>query len=80
MSPTLKARLASRGWGGGRPPVPVQHRAVEPLLAPPRASPALPPPSAPPAGWYDAPGADYDRWWDGAAWTEHVVYRQDITA
>lgn len=27
----------------------------------------------PPAGWYpDWPAAQQLRWWDGAAWTEHV--------
>lgn len=27
----------------------------------------------PPAGWYPDPyGAPYERWWDGAAWTEHT--------
>lgn len=33
-----------------------------------------PPPNQPPAGWYsdpDAPGGQ--RYWDGSAWTEHVV-------
>lgn len=74
MSPTMRARLASRGWGGRRTPVGrTQHLPVDPQLPPPAASPVLPPPQQPPAGWYLAPGGGYERWWDGAAWTEHVV-------
>ena len=74
MSPTLKARLASRGWGGPKSPeVRVQHLPVEPRLPPPRVSPAMPAPWRPPAGWYCASEGGYERWWDGAVWTEHVL-------
>ena len=80
MSPTLKARLASRGWAGGQAPqVRMQHLPVEPQQAPPRASPALPAPLLPPAGWYGAPDGALERWWDGDAWTEHVLYVREPT-
>lgn len=82
MTPTLKARLARRGWGGSPTVDVVQHLPVEPELAPPQAWPVLPPPSLPPAGWYlvRPPGSPtegpadgpYERWWDGAAWTPNV--------
>lgn len=42
----------------------------------PQSSPAPPPPptSGPPAGWYPDPHgrAGVQRYWDGAAWTDHV--------
>ncbi len=28
-------------------------------------------PGSTPAGWYDDPAGPGQRWWDGAAWTEH---------
>ena len=32
------------------------------------------PSGLPPAGWYPDPyGAPYERWWDGAQWTEHTT-------
>ena len=33
-------------------------------------SQSAPPP--PPAGWYPADRAGFERWWDGFRWTEHV--------
>jgi Protein of unknown function (DUF2510) len=27
---------------------------------------------APPPGWYEDPGGQGTRWWDGVQWTEHV--------
>ena len=35
------------------------------------AVPSAPPPPAVPAGWY--PAGDVQRYWDGAAWTEHTA-------
>lgn len=35
-----------------------------------------PPTSTAPPGWYDDPvGGAGKRWWDGARWTEQVVWR-----
>ncbi len=31
------------------------------------------PPAGPPAAWYDNPTGDGLRYWDGAAWTDHVA-------
>lgn len=81
MTPTLKARLASCGWGGGPASDVVQRLPLATRMPPPQASPVLPPPLLPPAGWYRCPGnagpdGEYERWWDGAAWTEHV--RRDV--
>ncbi|WP_440712091.1 DUF2510 domain-containing protein [Gordonia sp. FQ] len=45
----------------------------QPTTAPPAAAP-VPPPPAVPAGWYPDPnGAPLQRYWDGAAWTEHTA-------
>lgn len=41
--------------------------------AQPSATPPPPPPSAVPAGWYPDPSAGVQRYWDGAAWTEHTA-------
>lgn len=41
--------------------------AAEPVLV----EPTVPPPPSVPAGWY--PQGDVQRYWDGAAWTEHTT-------
>lgn len=58
------------------PPSPVTPPPGAPArTAPPQ--PAPPPtrvtePTTPPPGWYADPGGSGHRWWDGAAWTNHV--------
>lgn len=58
------------------PPVadgPVVPAAPEPVAAPP-AAPQPVAPVSPPAGWYPDPGRPGgQRYWDGAAWTEHTA-------
>jgi hypothetical protein len=53
------------------PPSPVAPPPPPALAAPPR--PSAPAPPGPPAGWYaDPAGAGGQRYWDGAAWTQHT--------
>ncbi len=40
--------------------------------APPLSAERISRPSTPPPGWYTNPTGPGYRWWDGAAWTEHV--------
>jgi hypothetical protein len=48
--------------------------AHEPAAAPAVAAPPPPPPPSVPAGWYPDPhGQALQRYWDGAAWTEHTA-------
>lgn len=55
------------------PPVPAQ--VAVPHVAPHVAGPVVPvAPVSPPAGWYvDPSGRPGQRYWDGAAWTDHTA-------
>ena len=56
------------------PVVPVAPEAVVPQPVAPPVAPQPVAPVSPPAGWYPDPGRPGgQRYWDGAAWTEHTA-------
>ena len=56
------------------PVVPVAPETVAPQPVAPPVAPQPVAPVSPPAGWYPDPGRPGgQRYWDGAAWTEHTA-------
>ncbi|MDQ6910461.1 MAG: DUF2510 domain-containing protein [Actinomycetota bacterium] len=76
----LKGKLAATTFGYGASPAPPPPTAPPARPAPPPVAAVEPVAPAPAPGWFPDPGRRHEhRYWDGAAWTDHVSDRGTTT-
>jgi hypothetical protein len=69
-----KLKFGLVDWGKNKRNIDKLFARVDHVLADPAAYPDPVPPGPPPAGWHADPTRRHQsRYWDGAAWTEHVA-------